>query len=127
MQLDTVSLPDSLVWTNEFEHNQVEQTTDRTLSGALSIQTGTKLYGREIRLVGGDHGGWISRATAIALRALESEAAKVMVLSGLLDAPDMNVVFDRSAPAFESQMIMRYDDPDAATWYSCALRLITVE
>lgn len=128
MFLDAVEIPDSTTWVNEFETNQVEQTLDRTLSGALSIQVAAKLYGRSIKLVGGEHGGWISRATAIAIRALEATPDQVMVLSGLPGHGAMNVVFDRSAgPAFESQMVMRYSDPTDATWYTCALRLLTVE
>ena len=126
MQLDTVTIPDSLQWVNEFEDNQVEQTHDRTLSGALSLQAAVKVYGRPINLVGGDDGGWISRATALALRALEASPGKVMTLT-LADASTHRVVFDRSrGPAFESQMIMRFAYPSDTSWYTCALRLLTV-
>ena len=34
MQLDTITLPDDLLWINEFEWNPVEQTTERSLTGA---------------------------------------------------------------------------------------------
>ena len=128
MQLDTVTLPSDLQWVNEFEWNQNVQSQARTLSGAIEIQTAAHLYGRPIRLVGGTTGGWITRATAKAIRALEADPVKVMTLAGLNDEPDLAVMFDRSnGPAFESQMIMRFANPDDTTWYSCALRLITVE
>ena len=128
MQLDTVTLPDDLLWQNEFEWNQNTQSQDRTLSGALVVQTAARLYGRPIRLVGGTTGGWITRATAKAIRALEADPVKVMTLTGLNDEAPLAVMFDRSnGPAFESQMIMRFANPDDQTWYSCALRLITVE
>jgi hypothetical protein len=127
MLLDTTALPDDLVWANEFEWNQNIQSQNRTLSGALDIQTATHLYGRPIHLVGGTDGGWITRSTALAIRALEADPSAILTLTGLLDHPAMSVVFDRSGPAsFESQMIMRYSDPNAGTFYSCALRLITV-
>ena len=32
MQLDSITLPDDLLWIDEFEWNPVEQTTDRSLS-----------------------------------------------------------------------------------------------
>ena len=127
MQLDTVTLPDDLQWVNEFEWNQAVQSQARTLSGAIEIQTATYLYGRPIRLVGGSDGGWISRATARAIRALEADPNRMMTLSGLYDEAPLTVLFDRSnGPAFESQMIMRCATPASDTWYSCALRLITV-
>ena len=128
MQLDTVTLPDDLVWRNEFEWNQAVQSQDRTLNGALVVQTAANLYGRPIRLEGGQDGGWITRATAKALYALEANPTLVMTLTGLNDEAPLSVMFDRSnGPAVESQMIMRWANPDDTTWYSCALRLITVE
>ena len=127
MQLDTVTLPDDLQWMNEFEWNQNVQSQQRTLSGAMEIQSAALLYGRPIRLQGGADGGWITRATATAIRALETDPTRVMILTGLLDQAPLSVVFDRSSgAAFESQMIMRYAYPDDQTWYSCALRLLTV-
>ena len=33
MKLDTIILPDDLLWINEFEWNPVEQTTERSLTG----------------------------------------------------------------------------------------------
>ena len=127
MQLDTVTLPADLQWANEFEWNQNVQSQARTLSGAIEIQTAAHRYGRPIRLVGGTDGGWITRATAKAIRALEADPTRVMTLTGLYDEAPLSVLFDRSSgPAFESQMIMRWASPDDSTWYSCALRLITV-
>jgi hypothetical protein len=127
MQLDTVTLPDDLLWQNEFEWNQALQSQARTLSGALVVQSAANLYGRPIRLAGGDDGGWITRATAKAIRALEADPTKVMTLTGLNDEPPLAVIFDRTAgAAFESQMILRWANPDDSTWYSCALRLLTV-
>jgi hypothetical protein len=92
------------------------------------VQSAANLYGRPIRLAGGDDGGWITRATAKAIRTLEADPTLVMTLTGLLDEPPLSVIFDRTAgAAFESQMILRWANPDDTTWYSCALRLITVE
>jgi hypothetical protein len=127
MQLDTVTLPEDLLWANEFEWNQNIQSQNRTLSGAMDIQTASHLYGRPIRLQGGTDGGWITRATALAIRALETDSSAILTLTGLLDQGPLAVIFDRgNGAAFESQMIMRYSDPDSQTFYSCALRLLTV-
>ncbi len=36
MILDTITLPDDLLWINEFEWNPVEQTTERSLTGCFA-------------------------------------------------------------------------------------------
>ena len=129
MQLDNISLPDDLQWINEFEAPQVAQSQGRTLSGAMVVQHASHLYGRPIHLLGGGDGAWITRATALALHAKEASPGLVM---SLLDLPGhagetISVIFDRSrGAALEAQMIMRYAYPDDQTWYSCALRLLTV-
>ncbi len=35
MQLDTMTLPDNLLWVNEFDWTPVAQSTDRSLTGSL--------------------------------------------------------------------------------------------
>ena len=67
-------------------------------------------------------------AQADALSALAADPGRVMTLSGLPNQGDLSVIFDREQGApFEAQMIMRYAYPDDETWYSCTLRLLTVE
>lgn len=127
MQLDTVTLPDSLQWLDEYAWSPAAQSTERTLSGALLVQAAALLYGRPITLAGGPDGGWITRATADALAALAATPGQVMTLTGLPNTAPQSVIFDRSqGPAFEAQMVMRYAYPDAGTWYTCTLRLLTV-
>ena len=52
MILGTITLPDDLRWINEFEWNPVEQTTERSLTGALLVQEGQLTHGRPIVLWG---------------------------------------------------------------------------
>ncbi|WP_420795629.1 hypothetical protein, partial [Endozoicomonas atrinae] len=63
MQLDSITLPDDLLWINEFDWNPVEQSQERTLTGALLIQEQSKQYGRSIELSGGQDAGWVTRST----------------------------------------------------------------
>lgn len=127
MLLDAITLPDSLQWVDEFEWAPVGQTLDRSLSGALLVQEAALTHGRPIHLVGGDSGGWITRATALAIAAKAATPGLIMTLTGLPNTAPQSVIFDRSqGPPFEAQMIMRYAYPDTGTWYTCALRLVTV-
>jgi len=50
MMLDSVELDDQFEWVDEFEWDAVAQEQERSLTGALLIQEGTKLYGRPITL-----------------------------------------------------------------------------
>ena len=129
MQLDAITLPDDLQWMNEFETPQSAQSLHRSLGGQLITQHASLLYGRQIHLRGGGDGGWITRATALAIRALQATPGLVMTLTDLPGdiITSRSVIFDQSSgPAFGSQMILRHSDPSAASWYSCELRLLTV-
>ncbi len=57
MQLGTITLPDDLLWINEFEWNPVEQSTERSLTGALLVQEGQFNYVRPIELSGNGEAG----------------------------------------------------------------------
>ena len=50
MMLDSVELDDQFEWVDEFEWDAIAQEQERSLSGALLVQEGVKLYGRPITL-----------------------------------------------------------------------------
>ena len=52
--LGTITLPDDLEWTDEFDWCPVEDSIDTALSGSIVIQTGTRPKGRPITLAGSD-------------------------------------------------------------------------
>ena len=57
---------------NEFSWNRVEQTTERSLTGALMVQEGQLVHGRSIVHSGNGEAGWVSRLTVKSLFALQS-------------------------------------------------------
>ena len=61
MQLDDITLPDDLLWINEFDWNPVAQSTERSLSGALPVQEEPFTHGRSVVLSGNGEAGWVSR------------------------------------------------------------------
>ncbi|USE38063.1 hypothetical protein [Endozoicomonas sp. SCSIO W0465] len=126
MQLDTITLPDDLLWINEFEWNPVEQTTERSLTGALLVQEGQFNYGRPIVLSGNGEAGWVSRLTVKSLFALSETVSKTMTLT-LPDNRQFSVIFDRSNGApVEAQQLMPFAYPDDSDQYLLTLRLLTV-
>ncbi|MBO9497311.1 hypothetical protein J7438_24970 [Thalassotalea sp. G20_0] len=126
MQLDTITLPDDLLWINEFEWNLVEQTTERSLTGALLVQEGQLTHGRPIVLSGNGQAGWVSRLTVKNLFALSKAVSKTMTLK-LPDNRQFSVIFDRSNGApIEAQQLMPFAYPDDSNQYLLTLRLLTV-
>ncbi len=127
MQLDDVTLPDDLLWTNEFDWNPVEQHIDRSLNGALLIQEQLQLYGRAITLSGGQEAGWVKRSTVASLLALNLVPNRVMALI-LPDGRQFSVIFDRkNGSPIQAQQILPFAYPDDHYQYSLTLHLLTVE
>ena len=126
MQLDTITLPDDLLWINEFEWNPVDQTTERSLTGALLVQELQLIHGRPIVLSGSDEAGWVSRLTVKNLFALSKTASRTMTLT-LPDNRQFSVIFDRSNGApIEAQQVMPFAYPEDDCQYFLTLHFLTV-
>lgn len=132
LMLDTLNLaadPDlggeQLEWTDEFDWDVVEQEQERSLSGAMIVQEGTKLFGRPITLAS-NGGAWFTLATVRQLEALRDERGRVMHLV-LPDAREFDVIFNRTnGAALEARALERRVNPAAGSLYEITLRLITV-
>jgi hypothetical protein len=122
--LDTIPLPADLIWTDEFDWSPVQQSASYTLSGALIVETGTKLKGRPITLSGSDTSGWISRASLLALSAkLSTVSAMTLILN---DGRIFNVTFRNSDKPIDAKQIIDFNNPDNADMYSLTVRLLVI-
>lgn len=127
MLLSGITIPDALEWVNEFEYNQVEQTVDRSISGAAIIQEAATTFGREINLVGGPDGAWVTKSVVDSIRALEATPDNVLVLN-YHDGRNFNVVFNRSGgSAIEARQVTRYGLSGPDKLYTLTIRLLTVQ
>jgi len=126
MILGTVTLPDDLLWTNEFEWTPVEQSIEYTLPGSMIVETGVKQAGRPIILAGADDHGWVTRQTVIDLQALEADPDLEMTLT-LPDARELTVIFDRTnGLPVEARPLLPMEDHVAGDFYILTLRLLEV-
>lgn len=96
----TLTLPDRLVWSDEFSWSPVEQATEWSTTGALLVDVGTKLGGRPITLEGVESEAWISRELAASLRAWAQVPGRVMTLT--LRGVERSVIFDHARAAMEA-------------------------
>lgn len=132
LTLDNIDLADNpdlggeqLEWTDEWAWDPVEQNQDRSLSGALIVQEGVKLYGRPITL--SSNGG--AYFTLAKVRELEAKAATpgaVMLLT-LQTGAEHYVTWNRAAgPAVQATPMWRAVNPGPHAAHELTLRLITV-
>lgn len=123
--LDTLELDDQFEWIDEFAWDAVEQGQERTLTGALVVQEGLKLYGRPITLAA-NGGVWTPLSVVRQLEALRDQRGLVMPLT-LPGGATHSVIFNRaSGQALEAKPIERLVEPGPDELYEITLRLITV-
>lgn len=125
LMLDTLELDDQFEWIDEFAWDAVEQGQERTLTGALVVQEGLKLYGRPITLAA-NGGVWTPLSVVRQLEALRDQRGLVMPLT-LPGGATHSVIFNRaSGQALEAKPIERLVEPGPDDPYEITLRLITV-
>jgi hypothetical protein len=132
MTLDSVDLAadpalggEQLEWTDEFDWTPVAQEQERSLTGALLLQYGTKQHGRPITLKS-NGAAWFTQATVRSLEVLRDIPGKVMPLV-LPDGRAFSVVFDHSQNApLKATPLFRKVAPDDGHLYEIELSLLTV-
>lgn len=125
MMLGTLELDDQFEWIDEFTWDAVEQGQERTLTGALVVQEGLKLYGRPITLAA-NGGVWTPLSVVRQLEALRDQRGLVMPLT-LPGGATHSVIFNRaSGQALEARPLERLVEPGPDEPYEITLRLITV-
>lgn len=122
--LGAVAIPEDVWWTDEFAWTPVAQATTRSLTGARIVQLGVKLKGRPITLASSDRGGWVTRATVLALRALADAPGATYTLA-LADGRSFTVAFDAERD-FVATPLRPAADMTAASKYRVTLPLIEV-
>lgn len=116
---------DQIEWVDEFEWTPVAQEQERSLTGALLLQYGTKLYGRPVTLKSGG-ACWFPLSVVRSLEVLRDIPGKVMPLT-LPDGRQFHVVFDHSKEApLQARQLFRQVAPDADYPHEVDLYLITV-
>ena len=119
-------LSEDFYWSDENAWAPVEQTTQRTVTGALIVSVAARVGGRPITLTPDDGSGTLSayttRATLDTLRAWAGVPGREMVLN--LRGVDMDVIFRHQDNAIDATPLVHYSDVDAADYYSVTLRFM---
>jgi hypothetical protein len=128
IQLDTLALPDGLLWSDEFAADAVSQSMRRRLNGAVTLYPRGNIAGRPITLEArADQ--WITRAQAEALLELAAAPGAVYTLqfTARVGATSFSVVFrHHDPPALDLAPLIDYADPDADDPIVGTIKLLTV-
>lgn len=115
--LDTLALPDDVLWSDELEWSAGEAAAKRTLQGRLVVQAAAapENSGRPITL-GNEH-AWISRLDLKLLQQWIDAPGKQMTLT-LHDGRSFEVLFRHwDAPVLEATPVVSYADPEDSDQY----------
>ena len=124
--LDGITLPNDLVWRDEYKWQPVSQVIDKSLTGVLIIQEAKQVKGRSIKLVGTQNSGWITKSTLDLLKVKYDTPNLAMVL--VINSVSYNVVFKRSSNqgALTAQLIRECSNPTSTENYFVTLEFITI-
>ena len=121
----TVTIPDDLEWTNQFDFAPVSQTTERTIGGSFIVSESALLFGRPITLEGGEQ-VWMTRQTMEQVVGL-AVPDKALTLT-LADGVARNVIFNyQNGAPYSADPLWRqrtYDGDDMVK--NVTLRFFTI-
>lgn len=121
----TISLNNDLFWSDEHQWNPVQQTAERTVTGALLVSTATLVAGRPITLEPeDDSSAWMPRATVEALRNFAAVPGKELTLT--LRSVAYAVIFRHQDGGLTARPVVHYNDADSGDWYLCTVRLMEI-
>ena len=120
----TVTLPADLLWSDEFSWMPVKQSTERSITGSLVIDSQAAVGGRQISLSGSESAAWMPRTTVEVLYGWVAQAGLQMTLT--LRGVARTVIFDHERGALDVRPVVEYADPQGDDWYSVSLRFIEV-
>ena len=120
----TLTLPEDLIWTDEFAWRPVVAKYSNSVAGALLITRGVKLTGRPMTLSGGDDWAWMRRDLVETLFDWSTQAGLELTLT--FRGQTFDVAFDHSHDERPIEAEPRADWPEyeADDKYSVVLRLI---
>ena len=123
--LTTVPLNPDLFWVDENNWHPVEQTSERTITGALVVQSATRVAGRPITLQPeDDSSGATSLSHLEQLRNWAAVPGQQMLLT--LRNVSHTVLFRHQDGGLETRPVVHYRDRVAEDWFLVTVRLMEI-
>lgn len=120
----TLALDPDLLWADENSWHPVEQSIERSITGAQIISVGTRIGGRLITLQPEDEGSaWMLLTEVAQLKAWAAIAGQEMQLT--LRGVTRTVIFRHPDP-MEAVPVVHYSDVQGGDWYRLTLRFLEI-
>lgn len=120
-----ITLDPDLKWSDEDNWHPVQQSVQRTLSGALSVQAAQMVKGRPITLEPeNDSSAWMRSSVVAQLRNWAAVPGKTMTLT--LRGQTRTVMFRHQDGGFEARPVVHYRDRVDTDFYLCVIRLMEI-
>lgn len=126
---EEISLPNGLIWVDEFDWTPLQATNTYTLSGALVIEQGKRLAGRPISLESPqDDMAWVSRGLVSVLLSWAQRAERRFLLSleYPTDTRQFLVVFNCSVDPIGARPVRGFASHTPESEFRVALKFIEV-
>lgn len=122
----TLTLNEDLYWTDENSWHPVQQSAERTITGALVVSASEMVGGRPITLEGEDDAsGWMTHATIEQLRNWAAVPGKTLTLT--MRGVARTVMFrHQDGQAVEASPVVHYSDVVSSDYYRATLRFMEV-
>jgi len=122
----TINLPDDLYWSDEASWQPVVQSAERTITGALVVQTHARIAGRPITLQpDSDNAAWITRETLETLMTWASIPDCEMLLS-YRGISYTCIWRHHDGEVIQATPVVHYADVQSGDYYTATLRLMEI-
>lgn len=121
----TLQLPEDLYWSDENRWQPVEQSTQRSITGALIVSVAQRIAGRPITLQPEDErSAAMPRSTLETLRSWAAVAGRQMTLT--LRGVSRTVIFRHEDSAIDDRPFIHYSDVQPDDYYLVTLRFTEI-
>lgn len=121
----TLDLNPDLRWTDEDNWHPVQQAVQRTLTGALDIQSAAMIKGRPITLEPeNDDSAWTTSSDVVQLRNWAAVPGQVLTLT--LRGVSQTVIFRHQDGGLEARPVVHYRDRHTSDFYLVTVRLMEI-
>ena len=121
----TLDLNPDLRWTDEDNWHPVQQAVQRTLTGALDIQSAAMIKGRPITLEPeNDDSAWTTSSDVVQLRNWAAVPGQVLTLT--LRGVSQSVIFRHQDGGLEARPVVHYRDRQTSDFYLVTVRLMEI-
>ena len=123
--INTLNLNPDLRWSDEDNWHPVQQSVQRTITGALDIQAAAMDKGRPITLEPeDDSSAWMSSDVVVQLRNWAAVPGQQLILT--LRNETRDVIFRHQDGGLEARPVVHYRDRTPTDWYLCVVRLMEI-